>query len=326
MFAARITAPKKFEIEDIEIPQINDGQCLIKLENWSVCGSDIRHGYGPVFSEENYPMKHGGNCHECAGTIVESKSNKFKVGQRVIVLPSADSHGGLVEYYPGDEGKMALVPDHGELSEWILCQPSGTVLYACQQMGTILGKDVVIFGQGSIGLSFTAIVARAGARRVIVVDPLDYRLEWGKNFGATHTINPDQVDLDEALSEITDGKLADISVEAAGFPDSLNASIRSATKDGKVIVFGIQHDGPDGRWTQIDTQYFLKNTPIIIPTQASRSGDPIGHIERMIELKERGWWDPGEIKTHEMKFSDVNAAYDQYEQYQDEVIKVVMSI
>ena len=46
----------------------------------------------------------------------------------------------------------------------------------------------------------------------------------------------------------------------------------------------------------------------------------------MIELKERGWWDPGEMKTHEMKFSEVNAAYDQYEQYQDEVIKVVMSI
>ena len=326
MFAARITAPKKFEIEDIAIPEINDGQCLIKLENWSVCGSDIRHGYGPVFSEEHYPMKHGGNCHECAGTIVESKSNKFKVGQRVIVLPSAESHGGLVEYYPGDEGKMALIPDHGDLSEWILCQPSGTVLYACQQMGTILGKDVVIFGQGSIGLSFTAIVARAGARRVIAVDPLDYRLDWGKNFGATHTINPDLVDLDEALSEITEGKLADISVEAAGFPDTLNASIRSATKDGKVIIFGIQHDGPDGRWTPIDTQYFLKNTPIIIPTQASRSGDPIGHIERMIELKERGWWDPGKMKTHEMKFSDVNSAYDQYEQYEDEIIKVVMSI
>ena len=65
-------------------------------------------------------MKHGGNCHECAGTIVESKSNKFKVGQRVIVLPSAESHGGLVEYYPGDEGKMALIPDHGDLSEWIM--------------------------------------------------------------------------------------------------------------------------------------------------------------------------------------------------------------
>ena len=269
-------------------------------------------------------MRHGGACHECAGTIVESKSDKFKVGQRVIVLPGQDGPGGLVEYYPGDEGRMALLPDHGDLGEWLMCQPSGTVLYSCQQMGTILGKDVVVMGQGSIGLSFTAIVARAGARRVIAVDPLDYRLEWGKKFGATHTINPDKDDVDEALAEITDGKLADISVEASGFPDALSAAIRSATKHGKVIIFGIQA-GPTGRKTEIDTSIFLKNAPTIIPTSGAGSGDPIGHIDRMIELKERGWWDPGQMKTHEMKFDNVQEAYDQYEQYEDNVVKVLMT-
>ena len=51
MFAARITSPKKMEIEEIETPSIREGQCLIKLERWSVCGSDIRHSYGPVLPE-----------------------------------------------------------------------------------------------------------------------------------------------------------------------------------------------------------------------------------------------------------------------------------
>ncbi|MCD5400200.1 MAG: hypothetical protein LR120_10740, partial [Dehalococcoidia bacterium] len=55
------------------------------------------------------------------------------------------------------------------------------------------------------------------------------------------------------------------------------------------------------------------------------SGDPIGHIDRMIELKGRGWWDPGEMKTHEMKFDNVQEAYDQYERYEDNVVKVLMS-
>ena len=323
-FSARITSPKKMEIEEIPMPSINDGQCLIELEKWSVCGSDIRHAYGPVHPEEEYPMRHGGACHECAGTIIESKSDKFSVGQRVIVLPGADGPGGLVGFYPGDENRMALVPADGDLGEWILCQPSGTVLYSCQQMGTILGKDVVIMGQGSIGLSFTAITSRAGARRVIAVDPQDYRLEWGKKFGATHTINPNTVDVEEALSEITDGKLADISVEASGFPDGLNSALRSATKHGKVIIFGIQ-EGPRGKLTEIDTQYFLRNAPTIIPTSGAGSGYPIGHIDRMIELKERGWWNPGEMKTHEAGFSAVNEAYDQYENYEDDIIKIVMS-
>ncbi len=52
MFAARITSPKKIEIEDIPVPEIDSGQCLVKLERWSVCGSDIRHAYGPVHPEE----------------------------------------------------------------------------------------------------------------------------------------------------------------------------------------------------------------------------------------------------------------------------------
>ena len=64
MFAARVSSPKQFEIIDIDMPVAQDGQCLIKLERWSVCGSDIRHGYGPVYAEEEYPMRLGAPCHE----------------------------------------------------------------------------------------------------------------------------------------------------------------------------------------------------------------------------------------------------------------------
>ena len=226
-----------------------------------------------------------------------------------------------MEYYAADEGRMALLPDEGDLGEWLMCQPSGTVLYACQQMGTILGKDVVIMGQGSIGLSFTAICARAGAHRVIAVDPLDYRLEWSKKFGATHTINPDKENLDEALSEITSGRFADISVEASGFPDALNAALRSTTFRGKVILFGIQETG---HHSVIDTHAYINKAPIIMPVAGGRTPDPTGHIEKMIALKQRGWWDPGLMKTHERPFSEVQDAYEDYEGYKDNIIKVVL--
>ena len=42
-------------------------------------------------------------------------------------------------------------------------------------------------------------------------------------------------------------------------------------------------------------------------------------------IRDRGWWNPGEMKTHEAKFDAVNDAYDQYENYDDEIIKIVMS-
>ena len=325
MRAARIVSPKNIEIEDVDIPNIVDGECLIKLETWSVCGSDIRHAYGPVQPEEEYPMRVGGPCHECAGTVVESRSDKFSVGQRVIVLPGPNTSGGLVEYINGHEGRMAALPDSGDITSWVMCQPSGTVLYSCQQMGTILGKNVLVMGQGSIGLSFTAICARAGARKVIAADLFDYRLDFAKRFGATHTVNPSKENLDEVVLELTGGEGADITVEAAGYADTLEASLRLVRNLGKTIIFGIQENAAEDR-VPMDTSLFLRKAPTIIPTQGASSGDPITHIENMIALKERGWWDPGEMATHIMKFDDVQRAYDMYEQREDNVIKSVMTL
>ena len=62
-----------------------------------------------------------------------------------------------------------------------------------------------------------------------------------------------------------------------------------------------------------DISLFLRKAPPIIPTLGATSGDPITHSETMIDLKERGWWDPGEMATHLMKFDDVPKAYDLYE-------------
>ena len=147
MRAARLAGPKHFEFIDVEVPTPSDGQCLIKLERASVCGSDIRHGYN-VTAEEEYPMPPGRPCHEAAGVVVESRTDDFREGQRVIVLPSK-GHGGLTEYLVSNPGMMVLLPDEGPLDEWVMCQPSGTVLYSCQQMPNILGKNVVVLGQGA---------------------------------------------------------------------------------------------------------------------------------------------------------------------------------
>ena len=168
---------------------------------------------------------------------------------------------------------MALLPNEGDIAEWVMCQPSGTVLYSCQKMGTILGRTVVVFGQGSIGLSFTAITARAGARKVI----------------ANNTFK------------------------------------HVSSNDGRVIIFGIQEGGGDGT-VPLYFRGMFKEGITVVPTQGAASADAIDHIQTMVELKQRGWWDPGEMVTHRMNFDDVKAAYDMYENIEDDVVKVVMNM
>ena len=114
MKAVRLTAPKHFEFVETETPAPNDGQCLIKIERVSVCGSDIRHSYGPILSEDRYPFDPGKPCHEVAGTIVESRTDGFPVGRRAIVIPSGDA-GGLAEYIVSGPERIAILPDEGHL-------------------------------------------------------------------------------------------------------------------------------------------------------------------------------------------------------------------
>ena len=323
MKAAQLVGPKRFEFVDLEMPTARDGECLIKLERLSICGSDIRHGYGPVYPEEEYPLAVGRPCHECAGVIVDSRTDEFKEGQRVIVIPAVGS-AGLVEYITSHPARMIALPDHGDLTEWVMCQPSGTVLYACQKMGNLFGKSVLIMGQGAIGLSFTMLTSNQGARQVIAVDPLDYRLEYSKEFGATHAVNPHTQDLIEEVREITHGVGPDITVEAAGYPDTLDMAFRLVRQFGTVIVFGMQGDDI----VPVDTRPWMEKQPTIIPTTGARSGDPITQIKTIVGLRERGWVDPARMVTHSVGFTpkDVNRAYEMYEQRLDNVIKVVISV
>ncbi|NQW24096.1 MAG: zinc-binding dehydrogenase [SAR202 cluster bacterium] len=320
MKAARLVGPKHFEFLETDDPIASDGQCLIKLERISVCGSDCRHGF-QIHPEEEYPMPIGLPCHELAGTIVESRTDEYNEGQRVIVIPARGT-GGLMEYIASDPSRMILLPDTGPLDEWVMCQPSGTVLYSCQQMPNILGKNVAIMGQGSIGLSFAMITSRLGAASVTVVDPLDYRLEKSKEFGSTHRINPNRENLDEAILEITGGVGPDVIVEAAGYPGTFNDCFRLVRQFGTIIIFGVQAD----EFVPIEHHWIMDKQPRMIGTTGARSGDPTSQIKHMVALRERGWCEPANLLTHRMGFTDVQKAFDMYDSQDDEVIKVVMNM
>ena len=91
---------------------------------------------------------------------------------------------------------------------------------------------------------------------------------------------------------------------------------------GTVIIFGIQSD----QYVPIEHNYLMDKMPTIIPTTGARSEDPIGQIQDLVNLRQRGWCEPAQMITHRMGFSQVQTAYDMYEQRQDNIIKVVMDI
>lgn len=315
-----MSSPKRFNTLEIEPPKPEDGQVLIRIEYLSICGSDLRI-YDRVYQEEEYPLAIGRPAHECAGIVEESRSDDYMPGQRVIVLPSTSA--GLAEYLVESPNRIIPLPEQGDLPTLLMCQPVGTVLYACQRMGSVLGKRIAILGQGPIGLSFTEMMARGGANQIIGVDLLDYRLDISKRVGGTHTLNPTRDDIPKAVEEITRGEMVDIVIEAAGRPATSNLIWDIIRSQGLAVLFGLPHDQITFPFNYERMMYKL---PTIIATIGARSGNPSKHIKECVELVSQGRLDLSYLITHRMKFDDIQQAYDIYSEKLDNVIKVVMEI
>ena len=325
MRAMQIDRPKHLRMVEAPVPTIEDGQVLVRNQCISICGSDMR-SFRRVAPEENYPFNPGLPCHECVGVVEESRAPGVDLGQRVIALPLAaggvGTYGGGAEYVVADPTRLIPLPADGAASDWIMCQPVGTVLYSCQRMGSVLGKRVVILGQGAIGLSFTHLLSRMGAAEVIAADLLDYRLEKSLQRGATRTVNPLREDLVAAVAELTGGKGADVVVEAGGTPETVNRTMDLVRLYGTVVFFGL----PEDDVFPFEFIKMARKQPLVIPTVSGSSDDPTRAIKEAVSLVGQGRLDLSWLVTHHLSFEDAPRAYEMYEDYQDNIVKVVMEL
>ena len=320
MKVARLIDFKKFEFSNSDIIEPNEGECLLKVKVVSVCGTDIRREFNKKWNNESYPQINGLPCHEVDGEIYRSKSKFFKEGDRVLAGPTSDN--GLQEYLTLSEDRFIHLPDYGDYEDWVMCQHSGTVLYASKKWGNPVGKNIAILGQGGIGLSFTMIASMQGAKTIICVDYNQFRLDFSKKFGSTHVINASNENVLEKISEITNGQMADIVVEASGSSSGLNDSIEVVRKKGKIILFGLTQDD----LIPFNQNNFLSKNCIIESTLIAGTETPLKEIKEMIEMKKRGLLDPGKLKTHVMDWEKVQEAFDMYDKNSEGLIKIALKV
>ena len=321
MKAARVVARRKIEFLDVPEPgPLNDGEVQIKLETLSICGSDIYLEYDAELPEEDYPFVPGAPMHECAGVVVESRDSDYKEGQRVIVIPNEVA--GMQEQVVQTGDKLIKLPEWGDLSEWVMCQHSGTALYSARRWGNPMGGKIAVIGHGGIGLTFTMIAERQGAQQVVGIDLEEYRCRKSMELGATHTINASNEDTIEAATEITGSRMFDVVVDASGNPDGLSVAIDLVRDEGQIISFSLV----DPTNVTFDHRKWMGKNIQLNATVIAATHEPIQEIRDIVALKERGWIDPGVLKTHDVAFEDAQEAFEMYRLRKDGIIKLAMSI
>ena len=106
------------------------------------------------------------------------------------------------------------------------------------------GSSVAVFGCGGVGDSVIQGAKIAGATTIIAVDIDPQKLEWAKDFGATHTVNASEVDPIEKVMELTDGHGVNYSFEAVGLAETLEQALFCRDLAGTCVLIGVPGPGP----------------------------------------------------------------------------------
>ncbi len=113
-------------------------------------------------------------------------------------------------------------------------------LGAAINTGAVSRDDTVaVIGCGGVGDAAIAGARLAGAKRIIAVDTDSRKLDWAREFGATHTINASQLDAVKTIQDLTDGNGADVVIDAVGRPETWKQAFYARDLAGTVVLVGV---------------------------------------------------------------------------------------
>jgi threonine dehydrogenase-like Zn-dependent dehydrogenase len=169
-----------------------------------------------------------------AGVVaaVRRETSRFKVGDTVV------SSGNHASYVTADADDLITIPEGLPFDEAAFFALGSIALQGVRKAAIELGESVVVLGQGLVGNLALQLAKLSGGMPVIGVDMYDYRLGKSEECGADYVLNPSKVTLEEKVKEITEGKGANVVIEATGNPEAIPSALELASKYGRVIILG----------------------------------------------------------------------------------------
>ncbi|MGH8878064.1 MAG: zinc-dependent dehydrogenase [Stackebrandtia sp.] len=273
MKVVRFHAPGQVRVEDAPQPSPGPDEVLLRVRACSTCGTDVkisRFGHHHIVP----PRVMG---HEIAGEITElgGEVSGWGVGDRVQVIaaipcgrcgectrgrmtvcPNQTSmgyhyDGGFATHVVVPSAVLAVdglntIPDGVSFAEASVAEPLACVLNGQELARVGVGDDVLVIGSGPIGCLHVRLARARGAARVFLADLSTDRLDL-----AAGLVKPDaairagEVDLAEAVAELTGGRGTDVTIVAAASGAAQEQAMRVAARGGRVSLFGgLPKDSP----------------------------------------------------------------------------------
>lgn len=364
---------KNVQVAEVAEPKlVKPDDIIIKVTSSAICGSDLHlfHGMVPnmpkgmILGHENMGVvleaghevtrvKKGdrvivpfpiacGHCWYCEHELYSQCDNSNPNNSCGAIFGYSDTYGG----YDGGQAEFLRVPYANtgprvipeELSDeqvLFLTDVLPTAYWGVDVGGVKKDDTVVILGCGPIGLTAIKWTILAGAKRIIAVDYIKYRLEHAKKYGVETVNLEDHEDTGEYIHEITRGG-ADVVLDCVGVDGKMTAfekietllklqggsksaieiASQAVRKAGTVVFVGVYGT----RYNMFPLgDFFSKNITLKMgqcPVHA--------YVDKIYQMIVQGRFDPTDIITHKLPLEQGSRAYEIFDKKEDNCIKVIL--
>lgn len=249
--------PRRMEVQEAPEPVAGPGDVVIETAGSAVCGSDLQ-GFREASPRRIPPLVMG---HETVGSIaaVGDGVDPARTGQRVVLKPilscgtcepcrsrrtnlcrtgrlvGRDLTGGFAERFVVPAEAAVEISTHVPDEVATLTEPLANAVHVASR-AVAPGDDVVVLGAGPIGALMTRMATEVGAARVFSTDRIPARLELARAQGS---IPLDAEDPERSLRKATDGRGADVVIDAVGVEETWELGVRAVRPGGRIEAVGL---------------------------------------------------------------------------------------
>lgn len=339
MRQAVMPEPGRIVIGKAEKPIPGAGEILLRVKRIGVCGTDIHvwHGKHPFTP---YPVIQG---HEFSAVVEEVGEGvtKVKPGDRATAAPQVvcgvckpcrrgDYHicdnlkvrgfqvpGCAQDFFVTTEERIVPFPDTLSFDQGALIEPGAVAAHSTNRAPDLKDKNVVVLGAGTVGNLVAQAVRCRGAKKVLITDLSDFRLEKAKTAGVDVTCNVSSESFADAAKTAFGTEGFDVAFEAVGVEATLDDAIQNIQKGGDIVVLGVFGDRP-----RVDMSVVGDRELSLIGTLMYQQAD----YEQAVEWMADGQMLTEPLVTEHFPFEKYEDAYRYIEKQGDKTLKVVIDL
>ncbi len=251
-------------MQDVPWPEIAPNEVLIKIERTAICGTDMHIYKWDEWAQKNVPVplvvghEYGGHVAAVGSTVTRVKVGDRVSGEgHVVGRKSRNARAGRFHLDPDTKGIGVNLP--GAFAQYLalpefnviplgndfpleiasILDPLGNAVHTALSFD-LVGEDVLITGAGPIGIMAAAIAERAGARRVVLTDINDWRLDFAKTLTTrTRMVNTMNEELRDVMTDIGLKEGFDVGLEMSGAEPAFNQMLDCMLMGGNIAMLGI---------------------------------------------------------------------------------------